>query len=108
NAGTILSKARCSVLVFQERAPAAARVVVMSGGAPARQIGEALAHGVGALGFEIIEPATAGLAFDRLMRLMPRHVVTARVLLANIGISPQELVRALELEALIVAGEGNT
>ncbi|MFZ1991354.1 MAG: universal stress protein [Alphaproteobacteria bacterium] len=107
NVGTILREARCSVLVFHGRSPAAARIVVMSEAAAARQIGETLVRMIGALGFEAIEPQSARDAFDRLMRLAPSHVVTDRALLAKIGVAPQELVNVLDLEALILASEGN-
>lgn len=107
NVGIILREARCSVLVFHEREPANARIVVIDGAPAAKQIGEAVARVIGTVGFETIEPKTAREAFDRLMRLAPSHVVTDRALLAKIGLSPQELVNALDLEALILAGEGN-
>ena len=107
NVGTILREARCSVLVFHERASSAARIVVMNGAPAAKRIGEVLARMTGALGFEVIEPGTAREALDRLMRLAPSHVVTDRAFLAKIGLSPQELVNGLDLEALILASEGN-
>ena len=107
NVGTILSEARSSVFVFHERLPAAARIVVMNGSTAARQIGQTLARMIGAVGFESIEPESAGRAFDRLMRLAPSHVVTDRALLAKIGVAPYELVNVLDLEALILASEAN-
>ena len=107
NVGTILSETQCSVLVFHERAPAAARIAMMSEAPAARQIGETLARMLGAPGFEAIEAQTARHVFDRLMRLAPSHVVTDRALLAKIGVAPYELVNVLDLEALILASEAN-
>ena len=108
NVPTILSEAHGSVLVFHERGAGASRIVVMSESPAAGEIGAAFARIAGALGVAAIAPQSSAAAFDQLMRASPSHVITDRAMLAKLGLSPQELVNALDLEALILVGLGNS
>lgn len=108
NAGAILEGASCSVIVFHERPRRSARVVVLSRNADARRIAASLSHTAGVLTFEEVEFENPQRTFDQLVRMAPSHVVTDRAALAKLGMAPQALVSALDLEALLVTASGNS
>jgi nucleotide-binding universal stress UspA family protein len=107
NARAIVEQASCSVIVVHERARPSPRVVILSANSHGQEIAASLARITGARSFEEVAVENTRQAFDQLMRMAPSHVVTDRAALAKLGMSPQALVNALDLEALLVTGAGN-